>query len=192
MEKRITLSVVLASFNALENISMTDLVGIVSVYLNSKDCGKMGNTFETIVRAILCAEVEHRHPSNMADMVRRYQSIETKQGAGMLASGLTRKEAEQMVETGNVNIAHSRYIIYCPKFTSPRDLLENTYVLPKARFIALLAKYGLLRVKKQSCGSYAVAIQNYLPTQNFTGLRVRFDFLEELATFPSLQEFANK
>ena len=197
--KKITLSSVIANINAFALVIITEVVAIVKEYAKSKDCGKYGNIFETVVNAIITCVASHRKPATMHDVFilgdkeKHNYSIECKTNCGMLVNGLSKEQAELMVNDVNAitKAIHASFICYCPMFRKPIDLY-NARVLYTRDFVKLLNEYKLLRVKKQSNGSYCIAIQNYLPTENFTGLRRGQDFLEKFYKYQTLEKFAVK
>lgn len=166
---------------------------IITAYLESSDNGKYGNTFEVLVRTLVRGMVETRRCASKLDTTVKaskkggYVGIECKTNCGMLASGLTKEDAEKMVKAGKVT-SKAKYIVYCPMFRKAPDI-KTAHVMLFDDFVKLLAKYNLLRVKKQSNGTFAVSIQNYLPTEHFTGLRRGQDFLADFGNYPTLAEF---
>lgn len=152
---------------------------ILNRYNPEGDCGAYGKRFEVMFRATLTDKVERVHPAGYADCsVKRGVSVECKSGAGALDTfgWDTKEEAELAME--NMDFLHKcSHVAYLPKFNG--ENLEDTIIVPRKRFIRILLKYNLVRVRKGSDGKWYVTIQNYLPTEKFKPSKERVGCLIE-------------
>ena len=195
--KKANLSTVIASINTIDDETLASVIAIVKEYASTRDFGKYGNMFETIVNAVITATASHRKPANINDVVTlasvKPYSIECKTACGMLVSGLDEQTAKSMLNDVDsiIKAVNNKYVCYVPLFRKPSHIYDARVLYTKT-FIELLAKYRLLRVKKQSNGQFAIAIQNYLPTKSFAGLRRGLDFVDELNHYQNLAKFAKK
>lgn len=152
---------------------------VMSRYNPSGDFGACGKQFEVLFRATLTDRVERVHPAGYADcVVKRGVVVECKTGAGTLGDfgWDTKEEAELAME--NMDFLHKcSHVAYLPKFNGYN--LEDTIIVPRKRFIRILLKYNLVRVRCGSNGKWYVTIQNYLPTEKFKSSRERVGCLIE-------------
>lgn len=99
-------------------------------------------------------------------------TIEVKTGCGWLVNPtLEQAQAVELLEDLQAlkkAIAHSKYFAYAP--TAQDEVL----IMPKGKFVDILAQYGILRAKKGSNGAYGVAIQSYIPTPTFRASKERY------------------
>ena len=157
------------------------LEDILARYNPCIDCGAMGKRADVLVRKAITTKIERAHPAGIADCkVKRGVSVEIKTGAGELDPfGYdTKEEAEMAMEAGEY-LKGCTHVAYLAKFNGSN--LEDFIVVPKKRFINILLKYNLVRVKKASSGSWKITIQNYLPTENFHPSKERVGcFFEDL------------
>ena len=155
---------------------------LLNRYNPTIDSGAMGKRADVLVRRLITGKIERCHPAGIADcVVKSGVSVEIKTGAGELGQyGYdTKEEAEEAMAEGRF-LEHCTHVAYLAKFNGTN--IEDTIVLPRRRFIKLLDKYGLIRVKHSSDGLWRVTIQNYLPTPKFHASKERaalfFDDLE--------------
>ena len=150
-------------------------------YNPTTDCGAMGKRADVLARKLVTGKLERCHPASIADCtVKRGVSVEIKTGAGELGGyGYdTKEEAQEAMEAGNF-LEHCTHVAYLAKYDGTN--IDYMLVLPRKRFIKLLNKYNLVRIKHSSDGMWRVTIQNYLPTPNFHPSKERAAlFLEEL------------
>lgn len=143
------------------------LEDILARYNPCIDAGAMGKRADVLVRKAITAKIERAHPAGVADCkVKRGVSVEIKTGAGELDPyGYdTKEEAMEAMEQGKY-LPGCSHVAYLAKFDGSN--LEDFIVIPKKRFIKILLKYNLVRVKRASNGTWKITIQNFLPTENF-------------------------
>lgn len=154
---------------------------ILARYNPSVDCGALGKRADVLVRKAITAKIERAHPAGIADCtVKRGVTVEIKTGAGELDpfGWDTKEEAEEAMN--NCDFLHGcSHVAYLAKFDGTN--VEDFIVVPRKRFIKILLKYNLIRVKKASTGQWKVTIQNFLPTENFHPSKERAGcFFEDL------------
>lgn len=154
---------------------------VLARYNPEGDFGAMGKRAEVIARHLVTGKIERLHPAGVSDCtVKSGVSVEIKTGAGELSTfGYdTKEEALEAMEEGRF-LEHHTHVAYLAKFNGSNA--EDFLVLPRRRFINLLNKYNLVRVKRGSDGKWRVTIQNYLPTPTFHASKARAAlFLKEL------------
>ena len=140
---------------------------ILGRYNPEIDAGAMGKRADVLVRKAITSKIERAHPAGVSDCtVKRGVAVEIKTGAGELDPfGYdTKEEAEEAMEAGEY-LKGCTHVAYLAKFNG--ENLEDFIVIPKKRFIKILLKYNLVRVKRSTDGRWKITIQNFLPTPNF-------------------------
>ena len=160
------------------------LEDILNRYNPTVDCGAMGKRADVLVRKAITQKIERAHPAGVADCkVKRGVSVEIKTGAGELDPfGYDTKEEAQEAMANGEYLRGCTHVAYLAKFDGSN--LEDFIVVPKKRFINILLKYGLVRVKRASSNTWKITIQNFLPTENFHPSKEKAGcFFEDLETY---------
>lgn len=161
-----------------------DINEVLARYSAITDCGKDGKRADVAVRYAVTGKIERCHSAGDVDcVVKRGVTVEIKTGCGELEPfGYdTKEEAIEAMEAGRFLLGCT-HVAYLPRFTG--DNVDSVLVLPRKRFISLLQKYNLIRVKQATCGTWKVTIQSYLPTPTFHASKDRaVMFLEDLETY---------
>ena len=157
---------------------------VLARYSIASDCGQLGKKAEVVARYAITGKIERCHTAGDTDcVVKRGVVVEVKTGAGELEPfGYDTKEAAiEAMEAGHFLLGCS-HVAYLPRYNGHN--IEQTLVVPRKRFISLLQKYNLIRVKQATNGAWKVTIQNYLPTENFHPSKDRaFLFLDDLEKY---------